>query len=120
MENIKQINVKNRTYYFHDIINIEELNSSLPTIDKKSYKDIDIYYIGHITIKKICDYENTHRRNLLYLIIGKVDKHIEENNGNKHLVFDSTDENKEELQKYTELWVGIENEIETINGGKKR
>ena len=56
----------------------------------------------------------------MYLIIGKVDKHIEENNGNKHLVFDSTDENKEVLQKYTELWVGIENEIETINGGKKR
>ena len=34
--------------------------------------------------------------------------------------FDSTDENKEVLQKYTEPWVGIENEIETINGGKQR
>ena len=54
MGNIKQINIKNRTYYFHtDIINIEEFNSSLLKIDKKSYKDIDIYYIGYITIKKI-------------------------------------------------------------------
>ena len=60
----------------------------------------------------------------MYLIIGKVDGHIEcnsvqKNNGNKYLVFDSTDENKEVLKKYTELWNGIKNEIETINGGKK-
>ena len=54
MENIKQINIKNRTYYFHnDIINIEEFDSNLLKIDKKSYKDIDIYYIGYITIKKL-------------------------------------------------------------------
>ena len=56
----------------------------------------------------------------MYLIIGKVDGHIEcEKNGSKYLVFDSTDENKEVLKKYTELWNGIKNEIETINGGKK-
>ena len=39
--------------------------------------------------------------------------------GNKYLIFDSTDENKEVLKKYIELWDGIKNEIETINGGKK-
>ena len=51
MRNIKKINIKNRTYYFFkDIINIEEFNSSLLKIDKKSYKDIDICYIGYITI----------------------------------------------------------------------
>ena len=56
----------------------------------------------------------------MYLIIGKVDGHTEcEKNGSKHLVFDSTDVNKEVLKKYTELWDGIKNEIETINGGKK-
>ena len=87
MGNIKQTKVKIRTYYFHnDIINIEEFISSSLKIDKKLYKDIDIYYIGYITIKKIGSYENTYRRNPLYLIIGKVDKHIEENNGNKQLV----------------------------------
>ena len=52
-------------------------------------------------------------------MIGKVDGHIEENSGNKYLVFDSADENKEVLKKYTELWHGTENEIETTNGGKK-
>ena len=55
----------------------------------------------------------------MYLIIGKVDGHIEEKNGSKYLVFDSTDENKEVLKKYTELWNGIKNEIKTRNGGKK-
>ena len=57
-------------------------------------------------------------------MIGKVDGHIEENNENKYLDFDSAelrsiDKNKEVLEKYTELWDGIKNEIETINGGKK-
>ena len=59
MGNIKQINIKNRTYYFYnDIINIEEFNSSLLKIDQKWYKEIDIYYIGYIKIKKNGDYEN--------------------------------------------------------------
>ena len=55
----------------------------------------------------------------MYLIIGEVDGHIEEKNGSKYLVFDSTDENKEVFEKYTELWDGIKNETETINGGKE-
>ena len=55
----------------------------------------------------------------MYLIIGKVDGHIEEKNESKYLVFCSADENKEVLKKYTELWDGIKNEIKTINGGKK-
>ena len=53
MGKVKQIEIKNRTYYFNnDIINIEDFNSSLLKIDKKLYKDIDIYYIGFITVKK--------------------------------------------------------------------
>ena len=54
----------------------------------------------------------------MYLIIGKVDGLIEEKNGSKCLVFDSTEENKEVMKTYTELWE-IKNEIKTINGGKK-
>ena len=54
----------------------------------------------------------------MYLITGKVDEHIKENNENKYLVFDSTDENKEVLKKYTEHWDGIKNEIKTINSGE--
>ena len=82
------------------------------------YKNVDIYYIGYIIIKKIDDYENIYSVNPLYLIIGIVDGFIEEKNGSKYLVFDSTDESKEVLTKHTELWDGIKNEIETINSGK--
>ena len=120
MGNIKQITIKNRTYYFfNDVINIEDFDSGLLKIDKKSFKNIDIYYIGNITIKKIDDCDNIHSVNPLYLIIGKVDGFIEEKNGSKYLVFDFTDKNKEVLAKYTEIWDGIKNEIETINGGKE-
>ena len=109
MGKVKQIEIKNRTYYFYnDMINLKNFESNLLKIDKKHYKGIDIYYIGYITIKKIGDCENIYSVNPLYLIIGKVDGHIEcnsvqKNNGNKYLVFDSTDENKEVLKKYREL-----------------
>ena len=124
MGNIKEINIKNGTYYFfNDMINIKGFDSSLLKIDKKSYKNIGICNIGYITIKKIDDYENIHSVNPLYLMIGKVIGQIErssaeEKNENKYLVFDSEDENKEVLKKYIELWSGIKNEIETINCGK--
>ena len=59
MGNIKQINIKNWTYYvFNDMINIKDFDLSLLKIGKKSYKNIDIYNNGYITIKKIDDYEN--------------------------------------------------------------
>ena len=47
MGNIKEINTSNRTYYFFDeMINIKEFDSNLLKIDKKSYKNIGIYYIA--------------------------------------------------------------------------
>ena len=52
MGNIKEINIKNRTYYiFQDMINIKDFDPSLIKIDQKSYKNIGIYYIGYITMK---------------------------------------------------------------------
>ena len=78
MGNIKEINIKNRMYYsFNDIIKIKNFDSSLLKIDKKSYKNIGIYNIRYITIKKIDDYENIHNVNSLYLMIGEVFGHIE-------------------------------------------
>ena len=54
MGTIKQIDIKNRTYYFYnDMIDIKTFDSDLLKIDKKSYKDIGIYNIGYITIKKM-------------------------------------------------------------------
>ena len=49
---VKGIDIKNRTYYFFNMINLKNFDLNLLEIDKKSYKDIDIYYVGYITIKK--------------------------------------------------------------------
>ena len=93
---VKQIDIKNRTYYFYnDMINIKKFDSNLLKIDKKSYKDIGIYNIGYITIKKIDDCETIYSVNPLYLLVNHVNGYIEENGMNKYLIFDSADENKE-------------------------
>ena len=76
------------------MINIENFDSNLLKINKKSYKNIDIFYIGSIAIKNINDYENVYSVNLFHLIIGKAGGYIEEKNGNKYLTFASTDKNK--------------------------
>ena len=59
MGELKEINIKNQTYYFFDdMIDIRNFHSNILTIDKKSHEDIDIYYIGYIAIKKFSDCEN--------------------------------------------------------------
>ena len=60
------------------MININDFDLNLLKINKKSYKDIEIYYIGYITIKKINDYENIHSINPLHLIINAVAGHFKE------------------------------------------
>ena len=96
---VKQINIKNQTYYFYnDFINLKNFDSKLLKIDKKSYKNIGIYNIGYITIKKIDDCENVYSVNPLYLPINQASGYIEEKGVNKYLIFDSTDENKELLK----------------------
>ena len=87
------------------MINIKKFDKSLIKIDiQKSYKNIGIYYIGYITIKRISGSENVNSVNPLDLIIGEVDGCIKESNGNKYLTYASTDKNKKMLEKYTNLW----------------
>ena len=66
---------------------------------KKSFKGIDIYNIGYITIKKIDDCKNIYSVNPLYLLNNHASGYIEEKGMNKYLIFDSADENKELLKK---------------------
>ena len=55
MGKIRQINIKNRTYYFYnDQIDLKDFDARLSKIDKKDYKDIEIYYVGYVTVKKNC------------------------------------------------------------------
>ena len=116
MGTVKQINIKNRTYYFYnDIIDLKSFKSNLLKIDKKSYKDIGIYNIGYITIKKIDDCENIYSVNPLYLRITHANGYIEEINENKYLIFDSLDENKELVKKYNDVFNGIMDKIKEIS-----
>ena len=120
MGKVKQINIKNRTYYFYnDQINLKDFDASLLKIDKKDYNEIDIYYIGYVTVKKIANCNNINSVNPLYLMINEMIGHFEEKNENKYLVLDDVDENKEVSKKYEEVSDRIKKDIETINGGKK-
>ena len=87
-----------KTYFYNDTIDLKNVDAKLLKIDKKSYKNIDIYTIGYITIKKIDDYESIYSVNPLYLLIGYASGYLDEKNGNKYLIFDSVDENKEVLK----------------------
>ena len=111
MGTVKQINIKNQTYYFYnDIIDLENF-ARLLKIDKKSYKDIGIYNIGYVTKKKIGNCMNINSVNPLYLGITHVNGYIEEKGANKYLVFDSTDENKELLKNYNDAFNGIKDKV---------
>ena len=117
MNTTKQLNIKNQTYYFYnDIIDIEHFDAKLLQIDKKSYKDINIFNIGYVTKKKIGNCMNINSVNPLYLGITHVNGYIEEKDSNKYLVFDRTDKNKELLKKYNDVFNGIRNKIKKISG----
>ena len=104
---------KNQMYYFFDdMIDIRNFHSNLSKIVKKSHKDIDIYYIGYITIKKFIDSKNIHNVNPLYLIIHSATGHFKEKNGEKYLIIDST-------EKYEKVFSGIKSKIKIINGRKE-
>ena len=70
MGEVKQINIKNQTYYFYNhMINLKKFEPNLLKIDRKSYKSIGIYNIGYITIKKVDDYESIYSEKSLYLLV---------------------------------------------------
>ena len=102
MGETKELRIKNQTYYFfNDMINIKYFHSNLLRIDKKSYKDFDIYYIGYITIKKFCDCEkNIHSVNPLFLIVHSATGYFKEKNGKKYLILDTT-------EKYEEVFLEL-------------
>ena len=113
MGEIKELNIKNQTYYFfNDMINIKNFQSNLLKIDKKSYENFGIYYIGYIMIKKIGNSKNIDSVNPLYLMIPSPTGYFKEENGEKYIILDT-------INKYEEVFSGIKSEIETINGGEE-
>ena len=87
----KQLNIKNRTYYFYnDLINITNYEASNLKLDKKTSMCLDIYYIGYVD-KKPEWYVNS--VNPLSLMINRIDGYVEEKNGSKYLNISDTDKN---------------------------
>ena len=113
MGETKQINIKNRSYYlYRNLIDLKDFDAEFLKIDKKLYKNIDIYYIGYSPFIKIGDYWSNFTENPWYLDIAHVSRYIEcnsieEKNRNKYLVLDDIDENKEVFLKNEEVSEGI-------------
>ena len=63
MKEVKKIKTKSAYHYSDDMINIKNFHSNLLKLDKKSREDINIYYIGYVTIKKFIDCKNIHSVN---------------------------------------------------------
>ena len=96
MGSIKEKNIKSRTYYFcNDIIDLKTFDSKSLKLDKKAYKDLDIYNIGYVTIKKIGDCYDVNSVYPLYLRIDNASGYIKEDWTQKYVIFDLTDKNKE-------------------------
>ena len=87
-------------------------------VDKKDYNEIDIYYIGYVTVKKIANCNNINSVNPLYLMIDGMIGDFEEKNEIKYLVLDDVDEKKvsKNMKKFEKV---LKKKFETINGGKK-
>ena len=109
----KQINIKNRTYYFYnDLINIKNFDAKNLKLDKKPSMGLDIYYIGYVDKKLAWNVDGV---NTLYLTINRIDELIEEKNGDKYLNISNTNRNSEALKKYSEFWNGIKYCIKKLN-----
>ena len=116
MGTIKKINIKNRTYYFYnDIIDIKTFDSNMLKLDKKLYKNLDIYNIGYVTVKKIGYGYDINSVNPLYLRFDNANGYIEETNGDRYLAFNDTYENKEILKRYDDVFNGIMDKIKKID-----
>ena len=100
MGEVKQINIKNWTYYlYNDMINLKQNWAKLVKNWQKIIQKHWYYNIGYVTIKNIDEYESIYSANPLYLRVNHANRYIEEKNGNKYLILDSTDEIKELTKK---------------------
>ena len=113
MGEVRDLNIKNRTYYyFNDIIDIKKFMPNLLKVGKKSHRDFDICYIGYDTIKKFNNCKNIHSVNPLCLVIHSATRYFKEEYRAKYLILDP-------IEKYEEVLSEIKSKIKTINDGRE-
>ena len=108
METIKQINIKNRTYYFYNIINLDEFDESKIKVDKKDFNDIDIYYLGYEHKKKISECNVINSVNPLYLRIVDIKGQFEKGKDDAWYLVIS---DKDVYKKLVDIFESIKNKI---------
>ena len=111
---VRQLNIRNKTYYFYnDLINILNFESINLKLDKKAWQDIDIYYIGYIDKNKPKDWK-VKSVNPLYLIINKVFCSAEDENGIKYLKIEKN-HSELTLKNWKIVFDSIKDNIKKIN-----
>ena len=116
MGEIKQINVKNRTYYFYNnIIDLDEFDESKIKVDIKIFNDNDIYYLGYKYKKKITEFNEINSVNPLYLKITDIKGQFKKGKGDNVWYNTFGDENV--LRKFANTWKSIRAKIEANTGG---
>ena len=112
MGETKQINIKNRTYYFYnDIINLDEFDESKIKVDKKNFNDIDICYLRYEYKKKITEYNEINSANPLYLKIKDMKGQFKKGKGDNVrylIIFGDADV----LRKFANIWKCIRTKIQ--------
>ena len=88
-------------------------------VDKKNYKEIDVYYIDYVTVKEIANCNNINSVNPLCLMINEIIGHFEEKNENKYLVLDDVDENKEVSKNMKKFGKVLEKKLKRLMVVKK-
>ena len=110
METIKEINIKNRTYYFYnDIINLDEFDVSKIKVDKKDFNDIDIYYLGYVHKKKISECNVINSVNPLNLRIVDIKGQFEKGKDDTWYLVIS--ENDDVYKKLVDILESIKNKV---------
>ena len=113
----KQLKIENKSYYFYnDLINLSNFSSNNLKLDKKTWKDIDIYYIGYVNKNKPEDwYVNS--VNPLYLMINRVFCFVGQKDGVKYLKIDKGNKKLEDsiLSIWNNVVSGIKYHIKKID-----
>ena len=110
MGTTKEINIKNRTYYFYnDIIDLDEFDVSKIKVDKKDFNDIDICYLDYEYKKKITECNVIKSVNPLYLRIVDIKGQFEKGKDDAwYLVISDKDD---VYKKLVDIFESIKNEI---------
>ena len=107
----KQLDIKNKSYYFYnDLINLSNFSINNLKLDKKTWKDIDIYYIGYVDKNKPEDWK-VNSVNPLCLMINRVFCFVGEKNGVKYLKIGKGDV----LAMWNQVFFGIKYHIKKIS-----